>query len=686
MDAFLRNKLGFALAFAILVAAVAAACSDGGGGSATPGSGGTGSFVDASSDVNPGGSAGTASDGSVFDTGQNGDVVGLTIEPSTDTLTVVDNQAATVQLQAVAEYEDGHSATVDSAVWTTDLPHIAGVDAYGLLTAAGDVGGDVTVSAAYSGLTAEATVRVNIKQLVNPAGVSQSDIDSLTTATTPDTATQFQYPYDGTVFPRGLQAPLLMWNGTAPGDLYLLTLKNDYVDISVVGQADPPSRFEILASVWVTVTESGAGGPLTASLRRLSSGAATYVGEQTWRIASGSMRGSVYYWSVTWGRVVRIKPGASEPEDFLGAAGVTDGCTTCHTVSADGSTLVMGQGESAGDSQASTFDLVGNQLVLSGQGRAWANPAVSPDGKYLVRNHGELPGYPGPGTGDGVFDTHTGAKVATPTGLEGQYLGMPAFSPDGSLLAYTTLPSPGTLGVYDYDGSGPTLSNARSLVSPGGDPATQYIAWPTLTPDANSVVYVRSDRLQQYGDRYPSNLYLASTDTGEEVRLANLNGDTYPFVAGDLDRNCSYEPTSAPIAAGGYFWVVFTSRRTYGNIVTYGADPDAIQQLWVAAIDMNPQPGQDPSHPAFWLPGQEPTTKNMRGFWALDPCKSLGTSCGAASECCSQICESTDGGKACGEPSESQCSPSGGICETAEDCCGTGNQCINKHCAEPPPA
>jgi len=34
------------------------------------------------------------------------------------------------------------------------------------------------------------------------------------------------------------------------------------------------------------------------------------------------------------------------------------------------------------------------------------------------------------------------------------------------------------------------------------------------------------------------------------------------------DSTLQYEPTVAPIVAGGYAWVVFTSRRLYGNVAT----------------------------------------------------------------------------------------------------------------------
>ena len=89
------------------------------------------------------------------------------------------------------------------------------------------------------------------------------------------------------------------------------------------------------------------------------------------------------------------------------------------------------------------------------------------------------------------------------------------------------------------------------------------------------------------------------TEPGTEIPLDTLNGNGYPFAAGaarDADRD--YEPTFAPVAAGGYFWVVFHSRRTYGNLLTgraLRAEGSGTKQLWVAAIDITPN-GVDPSH------------------------------------------------------------------------------------------
>src|SRR6201999_1359630 len=91
-------------------------------------------------------------------------------------------------------------------------------------------------------------------------------------------------------------------------------------------------------------------------------------------------------------------------------------------------------------------------------------------------------------------------------------------------------------------------------------------------------------------------------------------------------------------ARGRYAWCVFRSRRMYGNeafIPPYCSDPrgvDLVQnittkKLWVAAIDLNGTPGNDVSHPAFYLPAQELLAGNSRAFWVLDPCRSDGASC-----------------------------------------------------------
>jgi hypothetical protein len=116
-------------------------------------------------------------------------------------------------------------------------------------------------------------------------------------------------------------------------------------------------------------------------------------------------------------------------------------------------------------------------------------------------------------------------------------------------------------------------------------------------------------------------------------------------------------------------------------------DKNAVKQLWVAAIDLSPQPNVDPSHPAFLLPGQDLNSVNMRGFWALDPCKGDGQGCASGTECCGGFCDGSgpSGAKVC--KSNAACAQDGDKCKVTSDCCNapSGTLCINNICAEPGP-
>jgi hypothetical protein len=144
--------------------------------------------------------------------------------------------------------------------------------------------------------------------------------------------------------------------------------------------------------------------------------------------------------------------------------------------------------------------------------------------------------------------------------------------------------------------------------------------------------------------------------------------------------------------------MVFTSRRLYGNVATidpWFSDPrehdltatPTTKKLWVAAIDLDvadPEfamsAGHDPSHPAFYLPGQELLAGNTRGFWVVDPCKSDGDSCETGVECCSGYCqEDEDGNLTCGRKT-GDCAEEFDRCESRADCCDPAQVCVNEVC------
>jgi hypothetical protein len=635
----------------------------GAGGAATTGSGGTGGDGGMASTTGSGAGGGSTTTSQTGTTTQN---TLFQIQPLTATLDVIDGAASWVDFNAFS------GGTPVNPAWIVDVSAIAGVNADGLVTATGNQGGTVTLKATYSGKEATATVTVNLHKTLGDGSVQDPEKALLEAATTPDATTQWTYPYDQTVFPKGLLAPELMWNGGGADDAYLVHFSGQFIDFKVFSKFAPPSRFELDDASWKQLTESGKGGPVKLRVTRLTPGAseATVVVDHTWTIANGSLRGTVYYWSNNVGRVLRIKPGATAPEDFL-TGEAANGCSTCHSVSADGSTLIIG-----GDVTTSTWDLLTNSSVFSTTQvgkpvRNWGMPAISPNGKVLVENNdSRIPGPPGSADGDGMWDPTTGQKLLG-TGLDGIKLRMPGFGPSGTKLAYVDYNSFG-LSVYDFDVATTTVSNPVSLVAGDNSQGVGSIIFPSVAPDAKWIVYHRGviDTRNGLGD-----LYLASIDQpGLEYPLDAINGATYPFAAGDRDRHYNYEPTFAPVNSGGYAWVVFTSRRTYGNRLV--GTKDAVKQLWVAAIEQDPVPGQEPSHPAFRVPGQD-SNMNMRGFWALDPCKQVGAGCGTGSECCNQNCVDN----VCKEPDPSECAQDGNHCDVPADCCEASSLCINNICS-----
>jgi hypothetical protein len=611
--------------------------------------------------------------GDLFSTSSGQEAV-LELEPKNATLEIVDGMSAPITFTAKVG-----GVQVYPGTWYVDRADVATVNASGVFTALNSKGAEVKVFAKANGQIAQALVTVLYKKTVD-GGVSADDKTKLEASSGQDGAITWTYPYDGTVWPRGLLSPEMMWKGGGGDDSYLIRFKSGFLDLKVYAKA-PNQTFVIDQADWVAISESGNGATVDVKVSRVAAGqpAAQDVINHKWTMAKASMRGSIYYWVNNVGRVVRLKPGQPAPEDFLQAAGV-NGCSTCHAVSANGHTMIIG-----GDVNVSKFDLLNNKPVFTTTSvgknvRNWAMPAISPDGKFVVENNAPLPGPPG--GADGMFDADTGQKIPN-SGLEGAKVWMPAFAPKGHKLVYVEPGGNHDLATYDFDLALGKASNPHSLVAAGGDPNLVRICFPSVSPTINSgemdegktwAVYHRGTPGSLDTREGPGYLYLASVDTpGVEIRLSAANGDNYPFANGDRDRGYDYEPTFAPQASGGYMWVVFTSRRTYGTKLTGGKN--SVKQLWVSAIDLNPQPGKDPSHPAFWLRGQDPNDLNMRAYWALDPCIQKGESCKADSDCCDGS-PCLDG--KCGGPST--CVEVGQYCELDADCCDPEARCIDNTC------
>jgi uncharacterized membrane protein YgcG len=208
-----------------------------------------------------------------------------------------------------------------------------------------------------------------------------------------------------------------------------------------------------------------------------------------------------------------------------------------------------------------------------------------------------------------------------------------------------------SLDIVPFDQASLSFGMRTSLV-----PATPGVAlaYPSFSPDSSWVFYQRGNCMSHlYCDQTPisqegrfigrNDIYLVSSQGGQEIALDRANGVGY---LDEKNRRVNYEPRVNPIAVGGYMWYIFVSVRDYGNKMV-SDDPASKnhKQLWVAAVDLNPKPGQDPSHPPFLLRGQDEVTHNMSGYWTLDPCRDEGKSCASGTQCCTGFCRPDDAGE-----------------------------------------
>lgn len=568
------------------------------------------------------------------------------------------------------------------------------------------------------------------------------------------------YPYDATVFPRGILAPLLMWRWpTNDADAVQIELSTTSGSFKWTGTFGRPAiltttggkfiRHPIPQDVWKMATDTAGGltpegNPDKLTIKVTIAKGTTGYGPmtQTWTVAPGRLAGIIYYQSygtllaknlggavggdkMFGGAVLSIHVGDTGPKLTAGANGAEAQCRTCHSVAANGSRLVVQHGDMYGVSSAYTLTPTGATETTMTNGTQF--PAIYPDGSMALTAGGSL--LPLPGGGNALSVSGLSTVSAS--------LGTPSFSPNGSLVAFNPMDNliPNAtrkLVVMSFNSTNRTFSNPITVVDDSSNGAAEVRpGWPAVFPDGQSVVFHHQsvagfdgNGMGQMATRKGAKAQIAWTNVTDSTKVTPLNqlngkdasGNVYlpklttavtlscdadGKAVGGLDNdhgddvNLNYEPTVNPVATGGYVWVVFTSRRMYGNLATippYCSDPrgvDLVQnittkKLWVAAIDVAAKPGSDASHPSFYLPAQELLAGNSRGFWTLDPCKANGASCESGDQCCNGFCQpnASTGALECSSGSSNQCSAVQERCTTVADCCDSSNLCINNFCTQ----
>ena len=643
--------------------------------SSTTGSGGGSSTTTAGS----GGSGGDV----FIDGGMN---TSLDILPKNPTVKVeLPLAGQTVQFSCV---DPSTNLPVPGATWSLDTLDLGSISASGVFTPNGKNAGPAQVSCKAGDSVATTKINVLIHALDNGGTVTPQQQDVLKGPPGQgDAQWQFLYPYDQTVFPKGILAPEIhLTAGSSPGSVFYLHIVaplyeyEGYFNVAANG-----TQLQMSQSAWDALTNVAANQSVQVQVTKLFNGQKVGPIFRTWKLAAGKLHGTIYYNTYNSplaqqnGAMMRVKGTSAVPEVLLG------NCTVCHSIGSDGSTAAAANH----NGQGGTFDLTGGNVNPP---NVWVETELAAfaglypkNGEVLVIN-----GAPGwgntPGTGGTYFSSlrsKNGAVIPN-SGIESYYAQTPAFSHDGSLLAFTDRISgqSSVLAVMAYDSIGKKFSNYQVLASPQ---AGRHLSWPAFLPDNKYVVYQNGtgDDLVTWNGN-TSKIFAVDVQTKQPVFLAALNGDGY-MPQGARDENKNYEPTMAPIASGGYFWLMFTSRRTYGNKLT-GSESET-KRLWVSAIDINSPAGVDPSHPAFYIAGQELTSGNSRGFWALDPCKQDGNGCESGDECCNGFCNPSGDPPVftCGPP-QGGCSDEFEPCVSNADCCeAAALECIGGKCTSLPP-
>ena len=135
----------------------------------------------------------------------------------------------------------------------------------------------------------------------NPARLDAAQVAGLEQGGASD-GMRYLYPYDGTVFPRGLAAPMLMWEGP-PAEAVLVRIRSKFFQYD--GCLLPKNgRVLLPKEVWERAGAQtlGARTPFTLELTTLAQGKARGPIREQLVIARARVQGSIYYNTTTRAR------------------------------------------------------------------------------------------------------------------------------------------------------------------------------------------------------------------------------------------------------------------------------------------------------------------------------------------------------------------------------------------------
>jgi hypothetical protein len=632
------RPLGFSLVACVLAAAALAACSQSGG--TAP--------LDAE------------------DAGSDAESLALRVEPAQSAVEIgLDGAAPPLAFRAFAKEPGQAEVEVTNAVsWSLQNPALADIDAKGNATLEGP-GGKTQVLAGYKGQIAGAALTITLRGAVFSPGTDASTaqaFDSAQVDPDPQSAPALEYPEDGVVLPANLPPIEAQWAQGGDSSIYRVSLAiPDTLDLAFYTTsrelAFPPD-------VWAKVRATAPDIALALKVDGLGASGMLHAGSpRAVTVASdGIDESAIYVWQSSSGsfRVLDIVKGTDVPLPTNSPA-LAPGqpCSGCHRISRDGRrfSYTFNGGE---------FNF--GSLVYDAESKVFAskiNPAPSLRGTYAAFNPREAQSRPAmlltapdsvpqntPGTVRLLLlDPETAAPVPnnfaeTVKQIDpalGQATMMPDWSPGGDFVVFTAFNSDknyvrllgddvvlGSIveAPVSYSAADQSFQfGAPKVLVPapaGADPDTgENNLLPSISPDGAVVAFTRANgwwsiKTQQSLINLSGRIALVRRKDGTVLTLERgaSNGPDKVWS--------STWPQWAPTFGQRYAWLAYASERPYGHRLTPQNSTCSLvqgqkqcKQLWVTALDLDKliQGQDDPSHPAFWIPGQSTTAQYVSPQW-----------------------------------------------------------------------
>lgn len=607
-------------------------------------------------------------------------IVAVTVTPTTATLVSRDGAQPTQPFSVAAMRADGSTVAVTMPAVSVEPAVLGTIDPSTLVfTANGRIGGEGRVVANVDGIEGEAALRIVLEQTILVPGTSTTVpplFENQPRVTDPAREAQIAYPLDGAVMPQNVAPANVQWLRGGAQDAFRITLSKPNVSVLAfyaVGQ----NNWTVDIDAWRRIAQSEPDEWAQIVVERYDAATGDIIAGTPVqvRFARAALQGSVYYWDIGRGRIVRINDDTGQREEFMPSPQL--GCVGCHSVSNNGRYMAgrLGGGENVGGVFDLTDDLTTSPPptvwpVTSTTTHWWFSSWDPTDTRVVVSTWEQG----GPRALE-LLDPFTGQLLpplsgALPTGN----VTHPAWSPDGSMIAYAgnanswgganTYSDLFVLPVTGVDSFGESMMVMTGTV-PAGPPAGNAASYPTWSPDSQWLAFAHGNSSRS--ETGQGALYMIRPDGSGLVRLDNACG------AG----TDNFQPNFSPFVQDGYMWMTFLSRRDYGNNVA-GTRGSRRQQVWVSAIRVGATPGQDPSEVPYWLPGQNTGSLNISAFWAPRACRVQDEVCGVDAECCSGDCAPGPSGDSVCQP-EGACGELGDPCLNNEQCCD-GELCIGGTC------